>query len=119
MSEESQALDVRPPIAGAVYSRDLTTSSVRYAVPQSLIGQWVKCRFVGGSGGILFGTSSVVASLNARSGLAGEVLSPDATSCATFAEGESDQWQLAFEDTHFAVIGAAAQGRFELYVTSR
>lgn len=112
-STEILAAGVRPPIAGEVYTHDITASVVVREIPAAWQGQGVSWVVDGGSCSVAFGTSaSIATTIAARATGTPPANVVNAASGYHYADGASGFAEIrkGLLLTHYAVIGAAAAG---------
>jgi hypothetical protein len=104
------AVTVLAPTAGRTYAQPLAATSQRYVVPSDWRGSYVRFHAVDVRAWILFGTVAVVAA-TADSTVASMVLTVNATTAVPVEPGT--YFDLVCRDeTHFAVLGDEAAGRW-------
>lgn len=107
------AVAVRPPIAGEVYTHDITTSVVVRAIPDAWQGQGVSWVVEGGSCSVAFGTSaSIATTVAARASGTPPVNTVNAASGFHYGDGAQGFAEIrkSLALTHYAVIGASVAG---------
>ena len=121
--EMQAAIDIRAPIAGEIVADAITAASVRYVVPSSWVGKFVTVKVAGMGASdvcyVLFGGSGVTASATQNSTTSGspKSITPHATTAWPLVNGEERVFRVRDAETHFAVIGSAAAGRFFAYMS--
>lgn len=110
---ETIAAGVRPPIAGEVYTHDITASAVVRAIPAAWQGQGVSWVVEGGSCSVAFGTSSSIPiTVASRASGTPPVNTVNSASGYHYADGSQGYAEIRANLllTHYAVIGASAVG---------
>jgi hypothetical protein len=107
------AAGVRPPIAGEVYSHDITNAVIVRAIPAAWQGQGVTWVVEGGSCKVAFGTSAAIATTaTARATGTPPVNTVNAASGQHYGDGAVGYAEIrqALLLTHYAVIGSTTAG---------
>lgn len=111
------AVGVRPPIAGEVYTHDITDAVIVRAIPDAWQGQIVAWTVDGGSCSLAFGASeSIATAIAARATGTPPDNVANAASGYHYGDGASSFAEIrkSLGLTHYAVVGAASAGTIRL-----
>lgn len=117
----SSAASVTPPRAGKVYARTSAVVAELIQLPEDIEGaRWITLQADGEDIYVLFGDSSVVASITDRSSLSADVPQDDVNVCIVIPAGQERSFDLRKRRTltHFSHISPTANGAVRFWRSS-